>query len=272
LKPTYGRVSRRGVLPMAQTLDTCGPMAWTVEDCALLLEAMAGHDPADPASIDAPVPHYHAALDGKAQGLRIGVVRHFYARRDGASEDVVAAIDAALGVLRGLGASIADVTLPDLGDFHACGRAIVLSEVYALHRATVRARPKAYGQSARERVRLGAFVGAEEYLRAQRFRRRLVERTLAAMEGFDLLVTANEYGPPPRFGEVPLFPYFGRPFLAMPFNLTGQPALALCCGFDRAGLPLSLQIVGRVFDEAAVLRLGHAYERATQWRARRPAL
>lgn len=272
LKPSFGRVSRRGVLPLSHTLDTCGPMAWTSEDCALLLQAMAGHDAQDPASVDAGVPDYRAALDGTARGLRIGVVRHFYAGEGGATAEVIEAIDAALAVMRDLGAHIEEVTLPDLADFHACGRAILLAEAYAIHRPSLEARPEAYGQWVRERLRLGAFITAEDYVAAQRLRRRLVERTLRAMEHVDLLVTANQFGGPLRFTELKIFPPITRPFVSMPFNLTGQPALALCCGFDREGLPLSLQIAGRAFDEAGVLRLGDAYERATPWRGRRPPL
>ena len=157
-------------------------------------------------------------------------------------------------------------------DFHAAGRAILLSEAYAVHKPHLHRTPELYGQYSRERLRLGAFITGEEYFQAQRFRRSLTERTLRAMEGLDLIVTANAYGAPERFSEATIFPYFGKPYLSMPFNLTGQPALAICCGFGDDGLPRSLQIVGRAFDDATVLRLGHAYERATPWRDRRPPI
>jgi len=272
IKPTYGLVSRRGVFPLAHTLDTCGPMAWTSEDCALMLQAMAGYDPHDPASVDVTIPDYHAEALKPVRGLRVGVVRHFYEGRDGATADTQRCIAAALDVLRDLGIAIRDVTLPELYDFHAAGRVIVLSEAYAVHRAHLSRTPELYGQYSRERLRLGALLTAEEYYQAQRFRRVLVERTLRAMDSVDLLITANNYGAAERFADAQVFPYFGKPYLSMPFNLTGQPAHAICCGFDANGLPLSLQIVGRAFDDATVLRLGHAYEQATPWRQRRPPI
>jgi aspartyl-tRNA(Asn)/glutamyl-tRNA(Gln) amidotransferase subunit A len=182
------------------------------------------------------------------------------------------AIEAALEVMGGLGATVTEVTLPDGMDFHACGRAILLAEAYAIHRRDLLATPERYGALTRDRMRLGAFIGADDYIRAQRVRALLTRQTLAAMAAVDLLVTANQYGPAERFDATETFPYFDKPSLTIPFNLTGQPALTLCCGFDGDGLPLGLQIVGRPFDEATVLRLGHAYEQATSWRARRPPL
>jgi aspartyl-tRNA(Asn)/glutamyl-tRNA(Gln) amidotransferase subunit A len=272
IKPTYGLVSRRGVFPLAHTLDTCGPMAWTSEDCALLLRGMAGFDPRDPASVDVALPDYHAEAAKPARGLRVGLVRHFYEGRDGATPETQRLIADALEVLSDLGVVVRDVTLPELYDFHAAGRVIVLSEAYAVHRAHLAKTPELYGQYSRERLRLGALLTAEEYFQAQRFRRVLTERTLSAMEGVDLLVTANNYGAAERFSDARVFPYFGKPYLSMPFNLTGQPALSVCCGFGTDGLPHSMQIVGRAFDDATVLRLGHAYEQVTAWRQRRPAI
>ena len=272
IKPTYGLVSRRGVFPLSHTLDTCGPLAWTSEDCAHLLQEMAGFDPADPASVEAPIPDYASEIGRSVRGLRVGIVRHFYAGRDGAAPETVALIDRALSVWRDLGVSVVDATLPELADYHAVGRAVVLSEAYSIHKPHLHRAPELYGQYSRERLRLGALVTAEEYYQAQRYRRVLAERTVKAMDGLDLLVTANSYGAAERFSEATIFPYFGKPYLSMPFNLTGQPALAVCCGFGAEGLPRSLQIVGRAFDDATVLRLGHAYEQATPWRGRRPPI
>ncbi|HUK11499.1 MAG TPA: amidase [Stellaceae bacterium] len=272
IKPTYGLVSRRGVFPLAHTLDTCGPMAWTSEDCALLLQGMAGFDPRDPACVDVALPDYHAEAMKPVRGLRVGVVRHFYEGRDGATPETQRLIADALEVVSDLGIVIRDVTLPELYDFHAAGRVIVLGEAYAVHRAHLAKTPELYGQYSRERLRLGALLTAEEYYQGQRYRRVLTERTLSAMEGVDLLVTANNYGAAERFSDARVFPYFGKPYLSMPFNLTGQPALAVCCGFGTDGLPHSMQIVGRAFDDATVLRLGHAYEQATAWRQCRPAI
>ena len=272
IKPTYGLVSRRGVFPLSHTLDICGPLAWTSEDCAHLLQVMAGFDVDDPASVDAPIPNYAVEITKPMRGLRVGVVRHFYAGSDGATPETVNIIEAALNAWRELGVAVSEVTLPDLRDFHAVGRAILLSEAYAVHRPHLHRTPELYGQYSRERLRLGALITAEEYYQAQRYRRVLTEQTLKAMDGLDLLVTANSYGPAERFADSTIFPYFGKPYLSMPFNITGQPALAVCCGFGAEGLPRSLQIVGRAFDDATVLRLGHAHEQATPWRARRPPI
>jgi aspartyl-tRNA(Asn)/glutamyl-tRNA(Gln) amidotransferase subunit A len=272
IKPTYGLVSRRGVFPLAHTADTCGPMTWTSEDCALLLQAMAGYDPQDPASVDTAVPDFAAEIAKPVSGLRVGVVRNFYTGTDSATPETIALIDDALKVLGDLGASVREVELPSLLDFHACGRAVILSEMYAVHRATLLRSPDLYGRNARERLRLGAFVGGEEYVRAQRFRRVLTERTLQAMEGIDLLVTAGGYDAPEPLAAAKIFPYFDKPYPTIAFNMTGQPALAVCCGFGAEGLPRSIQIAGRHFEDALVLRLGHAYERATPWRERRPLL
>ena len=272
IKPTYGLVSRRGVFPLSHTLDTCGPLAWTSEDCAHLLQGMAGFDPADPASVEVPIPDYASEIRRSARGLRVGVVRHFYAGANGATAETIALIDQALSVWRDLGVSVVDAALPELADYHAVGRAILLSEAYAVHKPHLHRAPELYGQYSRERLRLGALVTAEEYYQAQRYRRVLAKRTIEAMDGLDLLVTANSYGAAERFAEATIFPYFGKPYLSMPFNLTGQPALAICCGFGADGLPRSLQIVGRAFDDATVLRLGHAYEQATPWRGKRPPI
>jgi len=272
IKPSYGLVSRRGVFPLAHSLDTCGPMAWTSEDCALMLQAMAGYDAGDPASVEVTIPDYRAELQKPVRALKVGVIRHFYEGRDGATPETVALMEDAFRVLRDLGVTLIDVTLPELLDFHAAGRVIVLSEAYAIHRAHLSRTPELYGQFSRERMRLGALITAEEYYQAQRFRRVLMERTLKAMESVDLLITANNYGIAERFSDASIFPYFGKPYLSMPFNMTGQPALATCCGFGVEGLPHSLQIIGRAFDDATVLRLGYAYEQATPWRARRPGI
>jgi aspartyl-tRNA(Asn)/glutamyl-tRNA(Gln) amidotransferase subunit A len=271
LKPTYGLVSRTGVLPLAYSLDHAGPMAWTSEDCALLLQGMAGHDPADPASAQVPVPDYARALTGKIAGLRIGVIRHFYETDNVATPETVAAIDVALGVFRKLGASVDDdVRLSPLHDYAACGYVLMVAEAYAIHEATLKARFTDYGEIFRDRMVLAAALTAADYVQAARRRRQLRTEYMAATAGFDLVITASAPGPAPRIDDVPKFTPLDRPSLTMPFNVTGHPALTVCCGFSDNGLPIGLQIVGRAFDEATVLQAGDAYEKATAWRARRP--
>jgi aspartyl-tRNA(Asn)/glutamyl-tRNA(Gln) amidotransferase subunit A len=273
LKPTYGRVSRAGIMPLSFSLDHAGPLAWTVEDAAIVLQAIAGHDPRDPASADCAVPDYGAALAASnLRGVRLGIARAMFEIDCAASEAMRAAFADAVSVLQGLGATVTEIELPPLALYSATAFLIARGEGFAIHEKTLRERPEDYGALARDRLTIGAYVRASDMIQAMRRRSMLVEATGAAMAGVDaiLLPTAPDAAPP--LGE--LAPYFDnrRPTYMRPFNLTGQPALSICNGFDAAGLPLSLQIVGRHFDEAMVLRIGHAYERATPWRERRPAL
>lgn len=271
LKPSYGRVSRRGGYPLAYSMDHLGPMARTVEDSAILLQAIAGYDANDPGSVDLPVPNFTAQLREPLPGLRIGVARTWY---DGVVTDEMAtAMGATLDVMRRLGARIADVQLPELADINACGRIILLSEAYALHKATLTSRPEDYGRFTRDRMRLGGFISAAQYLQAQRMRRGLVSQVMRAMRDCDVLVTASHFGPADPFvTSTATFPFFGKPYLTMPFDVTGQPAISVPCGYAANGLPLGIQIAGRPLDEMTVFRVGHAYEQARGGLDRRPPI
>jgi aspartyl-tRNA(Asn)/glutamyl-tRNA(Gln) amidotransferase subunit A len=269
IKPTYGLCSRAGVLPLAHSLDTAGPLAWTVEDCALLLQAMAGHDPADPSSADRPAPDLLTGLNDGVRGLRIGIIRHFHETDLKASPAVRAGIDHLAEVLRAEGAEILEVTLPPLAEFHAAGWLILMSEAHAVHEPWLRSRFRDYGEILRERLALAALVTAADYLQAQRRRRQLCRQVAAVMADLDLLLTAAQPAEAPRIEDVPKFASLETPGLTIPFNLTGQPALTVCTGFGAGGLPVGAQLIGRPFEDATVLRAGHAFERATSWRARR---
>lgn len=269
LKPTYGLVSRRGVLPLSWTLDHAGPMTWTAEDCAILMEVLAGHDPADPASVDGPVPDFMGAIGRPVAGLRIGIARSWH---DGADPELVAAIERAAQVLADQGAVVEDVTLPDIMDFHAVGRIVILTEGFAIHQRHLRRQPEIYGALFRDRTRLGAFVSADEYVRTIRFRRTLVERMTATMAPYDAVLTASHYGPPEPMDVAPVFPFFGKPYLTMPFNVTGQPAAAVPCGFYSSGMPMSMQVAAKPFADDVVLAIAHAYEVAAGDRVTRPQL
>ncbi|NKE43653.1 amidase [Roseomonas frigidaquae] len=269
IKPTYGLCSRTGVLPLAHSLDTTGPIAWTVEDCALLLRAMAGHDPADPSSADRPAPDLLGGLEGGVKGLRIGIIRHFHEQDITTSPAVRAGVDHLADVLRQEGAVVSEVTLPPLADFHAAGWLILMSEAHAVHEPWLRARFNEYGEILRERLALAALVTAADYLQAQRRRRWLCQQVKAAMADLDLLVTAAQATEAPPIDQVPKFASLEQPGLTIPFNLTGQPALTVCTGFGAGGMPVGAQIIGKPFEDAMVLRAGHAFERATNWRARR---
>src|SRR5712671_5985198 len=272
IKPTYGLISRRGILPLAFSLDHAGPMAWTAEDCAILLQAMAGHDPADPASADHPIPDYRAALAGEVKGLRIGLIRHFYERDNEANAATQAAIAAAAQTLEGLGCTVREVTLSPLADWAACGMAIMQSEAYAIHEANLRNRFTDYGEIFRDRMVLAGLVTGADYVQALRRRRELIDELDRAMADLDIVMTAAAPSEAPSIDAVPKFAILDRPSLTMPFNVTGSPAMSVCCGFGDGGLPLSFQIVGKRFADATVLRLAHAYEQATPWRDRRPNL
>jgi aspartyl-tRNA(Asn)/glutamyl-tRNA(Gln) amidotransferase subunit A len=265
LKPSYGLVSRRGVYPLAWTLDHAGPMARSVEDCAMLMQALAGYDAQDPASVDCTPPDFTGALERPLGGLRIGVARSWYDHADGADGEVRAAVGAVAAALAGSGLDVRDVELPDVADYHACGRIIILSEAYSIHRKTLIERPETYGELFRQRVRLGAFIDAADYLGALRLRRRLTDAMLLAMErqGIDVILTANQYGTAESFSAPQkVFPFFGKPYLTMPFNVTGMPALTVCAGFARNGLPIGVQLAGRPFEDDTLLAVGHAYEMA----------
>jgi aspartyl-tRNA(Asn)/glutamyl-tRNA(Gln) amidotransferase subunit A len=272
LKPTYGRVSRAGVFPLVASMDHCGPLAWTVEDCALILAAIAGPDPRDRTAVERPVPDYRAALTGDLSGLSFGAVRHFYEDDPATTPEAKAAIDAALDQLAGLGASVEEVRLSPLDDYHACGLTMILAETFAVHQKDLLERPQEYGECFRHRALLGAFIEAADYLQATRLRRKLTEELDAALADHDVLVTAMTFGPAPPLEAITTWTLIEKPVPAMVANVGGHPALVQCCGFSPDGLPLSVQIIGRRFDEETVLRVGDAYERATPWRQRRPAL
>ncbi|MFI4947975.1 MAG: amidase [Alphaproteobacteria bacterium] len=272
IKPTYGLISRMGILPLAFSLDHAGPLAWTAEDNAIMLQAMAGHDPADPGSANVPIPDYRAALRGDVKGLRIGLVRHFYERDNEANAATQAAIAAAAHTFEGLGCTVRELTLSPLADWAACGMAIMQCEAYAIHEANLRTRFTDYGEIFRDRMALAGLVTGADYVQALRRRRELVAELDQAMEGLDLVMTASAPSEAPPIDAVPKFGILERPSLTIAFNVTGSPAMSVCCGFTDTGLPLSFQIVGKRFADATVLRAAHAYEAATPWRGRRPAL
>jgi aspartyl-tRNA(Asn)/glutamyl-tRNA(Gln) amidotransferase subunit A len=269
LKPTYGRVSRAGVLTLSWTLDHAGPMARTVEDCAYLLQAMAGHDAADPASSRVPVDDYLAPLGRDIRGVKIGVPRAYFF--DGIDPEVAQAFEGALTTLRGLGAEVRDVTIPSLHTTPAF-LLILMAEAFAYHARDICEHPELYGDVLRERILTGALVTAAEYTQAQRLRAQLGREMAEVLQDVDVLATPTTPAPATPF-TLAQDPEFGFPRSNMPpFNLTGLPALAVPCGFASSGLPLSLQLAGRPFEEGMVLQVGHAYEQATLWHTRRPSV
>jgi aspartyl-tRNA(Asn)/glutamyl-tRNA(Gln) amidotransferase subunit A len=272
LKPTYGLVSRRGVFPLSTTLDHCGPLSWTVEDSAIALQTIAGYDPLDPASVNLPVPNFLDGLDRGVEGLRIGLPWHFFAEAEDVSVEVVAAIDRAAETLVKLGAVVEPIRLPDYDLFNACGRIIMYTEAFAIHEQDYRTRPLDFGLLTYLRMTLGAFVTGADYHQAMRLRRELTRAVNLKLKTYDALITASAVCPAPAFADIDPSSPPNWPIQTMPFNITGNPAMSIPTGFSASGLPLSMQIVGRAFDEATVLRIGAAFEAATGLNARRPAL
>lgn len=272
IKPTYGLVSRAGVAPAAFSLDTIGPMAWTAEDCALMLQVLAGHDPKDPASADRPVPDYSALLGTSLRGARIGVIRHFHEADSPVSAPELAAIDDAVAAFRDMGAIVSDVTLPPLQDWHAAGSLISMVERAAAYEEWARTRLDGFGDRVQRRLMLGALVSGVDYVQAVRRRRELRDELRDAMRGLDVVLTAAAPGEAPKMDAIPRWDVFDRPSFTIPFNVAGYPAMSVCAGFGPQGLPLSLQIVGKPFQEATVFQVADAFEKATSFRSRRPAM
>src|SRR5258708_3536867 len=272
LKPTYGLVSRKGVLPLSPSLDHVVPMAWCVEDLALMLDAVAGYDAADPGSANRPAPGFTGALRHGVEKLRIGVVRHFHEKDLNASPRIRANFDEAVAVFQTLGAEIVDVSVPPLAEWHACGMVILIAEGFACHEPWLRERYFDHGELMRTCLVLGATLSATDYIQACRRRRELNSDMAVATRGCDLVVCAGSLGEAPRLTDVQRWGLFSSPILTFPFNLCGWPALSVCSGFGANGLPLAIQIAGPPFTDATVLQAGHAYEQATAWRSRRPAL
>ena len=271
LKPTYGLVSRAGVLPNSYSFDTCGPMARTSEDCALILNAIAGHDAADPASSPRPITDFAAGIGAGVNGLRIGVIRHFWEQDLQAPAELAAALDAAIGLFRDMGAVVEDVRVRPLHVYSDVKIVMAESELFSLHLADLIARPQDFGQDFRARSLAACLFTAEDYVRASRERRTIMAQMRELYRRHDLFLTANSSAAP-RLDKHDVLSFWRQPNLTAPFNCTGGPALALLCGFTQQGLPLSMQIAGRPFDDARVLASGHAFEQAGGWGKRRPRL
>lgn len=272
IKPTYGLVSRKGVLPLSFSMDHAGPLAWTVEDCAMLLQAMAGYDPGDPASADRPVPDFVSDIGKGAKGLRIGVVRHFFEQDNPVSPATLAGIDHALDVFEHLGAEIGEVKLSPMADYHACGWLIIAAEAFAIHETWLKTKFNDYGALLRDRLALGGMVSGAHYVQAVRRRRLLCEELKAIMAGYDILVSASQATEAPKITEVPRWATIEKPSLTIPFNLSGYPAMSVCSGFGAGGLPVSMQLIAKPFAEVTLLQAAHAYEVAVGTRKQRPVM
>lgn len=278
LKPTYGRVSRFGILPRAWSLDCVGPLARTAADCARLLRVIAGEDARDATSAAEPVPDYERDLKRAIKGLRIGVpTAYFY---DGATKEVKAAMRASLDVFRSLGARVIEVTPPDVQRLLALGTLINQSEASAIHSRWMQTRPQDYSAVFRGRIEAGFFVPATRYLEAVMLRSRLLDEFVQAVFAkVDLLHTPVTPAPAPTIAATDaktagdVLRLLGAITRNMrPLSYLGIPAASVPAGFSKGGLPLSMQLAGRPFSEALILRAAHAYQSVTDWHTRVPPL
>lgn len=274
-KPTYGRVSRYGIYPLAWSLDHPGPLTKTVTDAALMLQAVAGYDARDPTTSRHPVPEYTADLTGEVRDLRVGVPRTlFFEHLD---PQVEAAVEAALNTLRSLGVTCIDLDLPLMRYVPAASFPLLLAEAYAVHEPLLRLHGPRYGADVRLRLLMGGMLMAAHYQKAQRFRTLLCAEVGQVWQQVDAMITPTTLMTAARLDE-PVVQVAGQDLVVAAnlarftraFNLTGLPALSLPCGFNSTGLPIGLQMIGRPFDESTVLRLAYAYEQHTDWQQRRP--
>jgi aspartyl-tRNA(Asn)/glutamyl-tRNA(Gln) amidotransferase subunit A len=277
LKPTYGRVSRHGGIPVSWSADHFGPMTRTAGDAAALLGAIAGEDPRDPTSGRVPVPDYVAALGGGLAGKRIGVSERYL--RHHVDPAVLEMVEQAIATLEGLGAAVEEISLPPPSEAVAALLAILMPEATVYHLPWLREQPESYSAAVRERLELGAITPAVSYIQGQQVRRQFIDTFLAAMEPVDLLVTPT--GPTAATlleGDLTTSDDADPQVLAAlihfcgPFNLTGLPAVSIPCGFTPGGLPVGMQLVGKPWQEGSILAAAHAYQQATDWHHRLPAL
>jgi aspartyl-tRNA(Asn)/glutamyl-tRNA(Gln) amidotransferase subunit A len=265
-KPSYDAIDVSGVIAVAPSLDTVGVMAWTIEDCGLLFEAVRRRDRTAASLFDERARSSGTGLEG----TRITVLRHFFAEDAPITAENQAAIERALEVFRDLGCTVVEGRLPPLAEWMACGFVILLAEVYASHRMRLETRPQDYGAAFRNIVSLGSTLSEADVAAARRKRTELVAAMQTLTGDCDVLVSAVQTGTAPKLEDASPWAVFMRPSQAMPFSVTGQPALSVCCGSGSSGLPLGFQLVGRRFDEHALLHVGQAYEQATDWHRLRP--
>jgi aspartyl-tRNA(Asn)/glutamyl-tRNA(Gln) amidotransferase subunit A len=277
LKPTYGRLSRYGITVLSWSQDHAGPMARTVEDCALAMNALAGYDSKDPSSARASVPDFTKALTGHIKGLRVGVVSEVF--KEAVDPEVGRSVREAIDLLSGLGAVVKDLSWPGYQSSKSISNTILMAEAAAYHRKLIQRHAGQLDPQVRLRLEAGFFVSGVDYLQAQQARRLFYHQSSELLKEVDLLagptvpITACKIGAKEikightKMGIIPALSQYTRPF-----NLNGFPAITVPCGFSKEGLPIGLQLAGRPFDEETVLRAAHAFEQATEWHKRRPRM
>ena len=280
LRPSYGRVSRYGVLGTVWSMDTIGPIAKTVEDCAITFGAIAGHDPKDRYTWDTPAPDYRAALDGEVRGMKVGVIKE-RANHPEVEPDIQAAVNEAIAVLEGLGATVEEVSIPLIDDSTVIFQVISRMEAANVHRHWIRERLQDFPHGIRVRHLWGSILPAQAYYKGLKLRALLREQTLGVLDQVDVLALPTSCVPAPRIETGAARPvtkesvkagFFGRNSFTSTANVCNIPAMSVPCGFTSGepALPIGLQLFGRPFGEATMMKVAHAYEQQTDWHTRRP--
>jgi len=273
IKPTYGRVSRYGVVPLSWSLDHAGPMARSVADCALLLQAIAGYDALDPASVNVAVPEFSSELRSGIRGIKIGVpCANWFSENRGIEPEVESAFYDALKTLEDLGGIIVEIDGRPFSMARKANQTLLIAEAYAYHEKRLQETPEKFGTSVRKRILEGGFLSAADYITAQRARTMLNQQICANFSRVEILATPTVPRPPEAFEAMDPNEQNLRPSFTNPFNLTGLPAISVPCGFTKGNLPVGLQIAAPPFEEATCFRAAYAYEQATAWHKQRPAL
>ena len=275
LKPTFGRVSRYGVFPLGHTLDHAGPFGWTVEDAALVYQAMAGYDPRDTSSVDRAVTLPAFSPEARLEGKTIGIPSSFY--NQDLDPEIERATKDAVAVLQKLGAAVVEVKPPDIEEFNTIAQLILLVEAASVHHRRLAERRADFGEDVRALLEAGRFILATDYLDAQRRRREFIRSFNLLLDQVDAIVTPTIPITAAKIGQKTVM-ISGKEWdvrlattrFMRALNLAGLPLLSVPSGFDSGGMPIGLQIIGALFDERTVLEVGHAYERATEWHKRRP--
>lgn len=269
IKPTYGRVSRDGCVPLSYSLDAIGPLARSAWDCALMLDAMAGSDRADPTASDRPVPSMTAMCNGSLQGLRIGVPQRYF-MSDEVDAQVKSSVLDALAVMSNAGADVRDLDLPYIEEANAATYIILRCEAFAVHKENLRIQGDRYSKHTRRLLQLGAFFSAADYVQAQRVRSVIQHAWTDALSNVDIVVTPTMPSVATLVQGHDPDAKLGGPSLNGPFNLVGLPAMSIPSRPSESHLPIGLQLVGKPFDEPLVFRVGDAYQRLTDWHTRTP--
>lgn len=265
LKVTFGRVPKSGVVPLGYSLDSIGPMARSAYDCALMLEVMAGHDPSDPNAADVPVPEYSTLLDGDVDGLKIALPMPYFFDHEMLDPQVREAVLAAVGRLGEMGAVATETSLPYSAEAKEANHIILVAEAFAYHRNNLVSRWSDYGAFTRPALARGAFFSSADVMQANRLRTAFSSEVAALLREHDVIVTPAAVTPAERADTMDVSKRLSQPSYTGHWNLTGLPAVAIPVGLSAEGLPMSMQIIGKPFAEATVLKVADALQRVTDW-------